>query len=131
MDAYATHTPSCPVCQRNAGHSPRKIMRGLLTCQHCRERLVVTWSGHYVRDPFINSAESLDTCDDVARTLRRDSHPMARLGRDLGLRHPPGMLVVASSMVLLLGMGLWMWQATGSKPSVPGTPPPTALESAP
>ncbi len=126
MDAHVTHSPFCPICQRRAvSQSPRKSMRGLLTCQHCRESLVITWSGHYVRDPFGAPHGASVGCSDVERTLRRASHPIARLVRDLGLHHPPSLLLLISTM-LLLGMMSWMFKPTGSNllPSDPPRKPP-------
>ncbi len=139
MDAHATHTPSCPVCRRNAGQlaarSPHQLIGGLLTCQHCRERLVVTWSGHYVRDPFVTNAYlpksyAVGSYGDVARSLRRDSHPLARFCRDLGLRNPQSVVTFASS-VLVLGTACWLLQNACSKPLPMGHPPQTALEMTP
>jgi hypothetical protein len=106
-------------------------MRGLLTCQHCRERLVVTWSGHYVRDPFVNKPAVLDSPDDVARSLRRTSHPIARFRRDLGFRKSPAAWVLVGSALLLMGMGCWMLQTSDSKSLPSQNPPQTGLESAP
>lgn len=131
MDAYATHTPSCPVCQRTTPHSPHKSIRGLLACQHCRECLVVTWSGHYVRDPFVNKAAPVDNQDEVARALRRTSHPIARLRRDLGLRPSPATWVVIGSVMVLVGMACWMFQTSNSPSVPPANPPQTALETSP
>jgi len=41
-----------PNLQRTGSLKLVKIGNGLFTCPSCQERLVVTWSGHYVRDPF-------------------------------------------------------------------------------
>jgi hypothetical protein len=90
MRAYTFNTPSpaCPVCHPVRSHRSHKTITGLLTCQYCRERLVVSWSGHYVRDPFISrhrQAESL---------LRRKSHPIARIWRNLN--QPCSLLLFAA-----------------------------------
>jgi hypothetical protein len=130
MDAHVTHSPFCPVCQqRTVSQAPRKFMRGLLTCQHCRESLVITWSGHYVRDPFCAPHGVSGGCRDVERTLRRTSHPMARFVRDLGLHHPQSLLLI--STMLLLGTMLWMFKPTNPKPLPTENPPQTSLETSP
>ena len=81
MSAHIFDTPSshCPICQR-AGARPHKLISGFLTCQQCRERLVVSWSGHYVRDPF--------TTQGAEEMLRRESRPIARIRRDLKFLNP-------------------------------------------
>lgn len=74
---FKAHSHVCPVCHRPHSVESDQLLQGLLICQHCRERLVITWSGHYVRDPFtLHQAAS-------ARTLRRESHPFFRILRDL------------------------------------------------
>lgn len=73
----------CPVCRRSGNTKPAKSLTGLLTCKYCQERLVVSWSGHYVRDPF-----HLRRLQDVERMLRRESHPFYRILRDSGLNRP-------------------------------------------
>ncbi len=71
-----------------------KMVRGLLTCDHCRERLVVSWSGHYVRDPFtIRQLAS-------SQRLRRQSRPLARILRDSGLTRHPSLMTIISSLLL-------------------------------
>jgi hypothetical protein len=55
-----------------------KVLVGLLNCPHCRARLVVSWSGHYVRDPFTLKQRGTE------QSLRRGNHPIVRTLRDLG-----------------------------------------------
>jgi hypothetical protein len=105
MNAHTFNTPSptCPICHRHDAVKPHKLLRGLLTCQYCRERLVVSWSGHYVRDPFALKSFS-------AQVLRRESRPLARLWRDFKLSGYPWLLaalggVVVFSSALLLAQG--------------------------
>lgn len=76
-----------------------KVITGLLTCKHCQHQLVVSWSGHYVRDPF--ALQRLTT----GRMLRRASHPLARLYRDVAIAAQPLVLAALGSIVMV-GM-LW------------------------
>lgn len=85
---FDAHHPVCPICRRPTLIQSPKLLTGLLTCQQCRERLVVSWSGHYVRDPF--SIKPLGT----ERMLRRESHPFYRILRDLGITRFHVMLIV-------------------------------------
>lgn len=95
MSAYTFDTPShdCPICRRAGAAKPHKLITGLLTCQHCRERLVVTWSGHYVRDPFARKQLA------SGQQLRRESHPFARMRRDFKLTTHPLLLAVLGGAV--------------------------------
>ena len=74
---FKAHSHICPVCHRPHPVESTPLLQGLLICQHCRERLVITWSGHYVRDPFTLHQPA------SARVLRRESHPFFRILRDL------------------------------------------------
>ncbi|MBD1860926.1 MULTISPECIES: hypothetical protein [Trichocoleus] len=85
----------CPLCHRDGRIGPHRLLNGLLTCSHCRERFVVSRSGHFVRDPF-----TLKQLAD-SRTLRRQSHPFARILRDFGFSKYPSLFAIASSVVLL------------------------------
>lgn len=85
----------CPLCHRAGRTKPHRLLNGLLTCPQCRERFVVSRSGHFVRDPF-----TLKQLAD-SRTLRRQSHPFARILRDFGLARHPSLLAIASTAVLL------------------------------
>jgi hypothetical protein len=81
MNAPLSDTDSlfCPVCHRLSPCKSPKLLAGLLTCSHCRAHLVVSWSGHYVRDPFTLKQYG------VEQSLRRRSRPVARIWRDLGV----------------------------------------------
>lgn len=70
------------------------MCKGLFTCNSCQEKLVVTWSGHYVRDPF-SGKQVL-----VAQLLRRQSKPWARIIRDLGAIKRPFMYVAVGLLVV-------------------------------
>ncbi len=97
MNAYTFDTPSptCPVCHRAHAIKPHRLLRGLLTCQYCRERLVVSRSGHYVRDPFTFKQLMAE------QRLRQQSHPLARIWRDC--QRPNSLLIAIISGVVLLG----------------------------
>jgi hypothetical protein len=56
----------------------------------------VSWSGHYVRDPF--TVKYLD----VERTLRRESHPLFRMLRDLRLTRS-GIMIFVIIMAFFVG----------------------------
>jgi hypothetical protein len=70
------------------------MCKGLFTCNSCQEKLVVTWSGHYVRDPF-SGKQVL-----VGQLLRRQSSPWARIMRDLGSIKRPFMYVALGALVV-------------------------------
>lgn len=91
---FDSHSAICPICHRARGIKPSELDCGLYTCHHCQERLVVSGSGHYVRDPF--SPKHLSS-----RLLRRQSRPFARLLRDFGIAKPPSFIVVMGSLVML------------------------------
>lgn len=90
---FGNHYITCPICQRSGSLKLVKMCNGLYTCKTCQERLVVTWSGHYVRDPF--SGKQLL----VAQVLRRQSHPWARFWRDLSLLKRPFMFIALSTLI--------------------------------
>lgn len=92
---FDTDSPVCPICHRAGVIKPHKLLKGLLTCQNCRERLVVSWSGHYVRDPF--SLNPLAT----GQMLRRESRPLARLQRDFKLVIPSFVWTVLGSAIFM------------------------------
>lgn len=68
---------------------------GLYTCPYCQERLVISWSGHYVRDPFTLKQLA------VGRMLRRQSRPLARVLRDVGLGKRSSLMGVLASAVVV------------------------------
>jgi len=43
---------TCPVCHRTKATKIGSRVSGLVKCHHCQVCLVVSWSGHYVRDPY-------------------------------------------------------------------------------
>lgn len=57
--------------------------------------MVISWSGHFVRDPF--SLKQLT----VGKMLRRESRPLARIQRDLGIgKHFPLVALLGSAVFL-------------------------------
>jgi uncharacterized protein YbaR (Trm112 family) len=93
---FDNHYLTCPICQKNATPKPVKSCVGLFSCPYCQEKLVVSQSGHYVRDPFILRQIMLSSA------LRRQSRPLARILRDFMLLRP--MLTLAVGGVILFGM---------------------------
>jgi hypothetical protein len=92
----------CPVCHRGIGYTGNgqltvalspQMMTGLLTCKHCRSRLVVSMNGHFVRDPFSRRRTPSPS------QLRRQSWPIARL-----LRDAQSPLVALVGVLLFLGL---------------------------
>lgn len=90
---FGNHYITCPICQRSGSLKLVKMCNGLYTCKSCQERLVVTWSGHYVRDPF-SGKQVL-----IAQLLRRQSHPWARFLRDVSLFKRPFMFIALSAVI--------------------------------
>lgn len=93
------HYTTCPICQRSSNLKLVKMCKGLFTCNSCQEKLVVTWSGHYVRDPFSGRRVL------VAQLLRRQSNPWARIIRDLGSIKRPFMYIAVG--VLIVGASVF------------------------
>lgn len=91
---FESHSVLCPVCNRSGHRNPGEILGGLYTCPHCQARLVISWSGHYVRDPF--SFKQLS----VSRLLRRQSSPVARILRDVGIKKRPSIWAVLAGLVV-------------------------------
>ena len=91
---FGNHSVTCPICQRSGSLKPIKMCNGLFTCPYCQERLVVSWSGHYVRDPH--------NCNQVmiAHLLRRQSRPWARIARDFGFFKRPSVIIAVGSAIL-------------------------------
>lgn len=92
---FDNHSVTCPICQRHGSLKQIKIYNGLFTCPHCQEQLVVSWSGHYVRDPHKSRQLTL------THLLRRQSRPWARILRDFGFVKRPSVIVAVGSAVLL------------------------------
>jgi RNA polymerase subunit RPABC4/transcription elongation factor Spt4 len=83
---------TCPICNRSSVAQPAEMFNGLFTCPYCHSHLVISWSGHYVRDPF--SLQQLD----IGQMLRRQSRPLARLRRDLSSQYLPIIVVISSAI---------------------------------
>lgn len=88
------HSVTCPICNRHEGLNQGKILNGLFTCPYCQARLVVTWSGHYVRDPFNFKQVA------IGKMLQRQSRPLARLLRDFGIVKHPSLIVMVVATVM-------------------------------
>ncbi len=100
--AFDSHSATCPVCHRIRAELSGQILSGLFICQQCQERLVISQSGHFVRDPFQASQRAID------QMLRRQSHPLARMWRDVGFqRRPLWWVMMSSILVLALATGLF------------------------
>ncbi|MGI0490639.1 hypothetical protein ACN4EG_02405 [Alkalinema pantanalense CENA528] len=84
----------CPVCQGSTLVCEGLAIGGLKVCPHCGARLVVSGSGHYVRDPFRWQLPSV-------KILRHQSHPLSRLVRDSGLKTPSSAMALIASLFLL------------------------------
>jgi len=98
-DTFNTHSVTCPICHHTSILPSIGMLGGLFTCPHCHTHFVMSHSGHYVRDPFC-----LQKCA-VAQMLRRQSHPLARILRDLSLTKGLPLLAIISSL-LFLGVSL-------------------------
>lgn len=86
---------SCPICKNATVAVEGTALEGLLVCPSCGSRLVVSGSGHFVRDPFRWNARV------ASKLLRHQSHPLARLMRDSGFTPQSSVLVVFVSLLLL------------------------------
>lgn len=85
---------TCPICNRSSIAQPAEMFNGLFTCPYCHSHLVISWSGHYVRDPL--SIQQLD----IGQMLRRQSRPLARLRRDLTSQYLPIIAVISGAIFL-------------------------------
>ena len=92
---YHTHSVTCPICHRSSAVGPVGMVSGLFTCPHCHSHMVISWSGHFVRDPF--TLKQLT----VGKMLRRESRPLARIQRDLGIGKLFPLLALLGSAVFL------------------------------
>ncbi|WP_036531428.1 hypothetical protein [Neosynechococcus sphagnicola] len=97
MDAHTFNSDvtSCPFCRRVSTAHPNQVLSGLLVCPSCQQHLVVSWSGHYVRDPFTFRRLAPE------RMLRRQSQPFVRLLRDFGFTRNTSLLTFASGTLFL------------------------------
>lgn len=93
-DTFDGQSVTCPICNRTGSFQSGLMFGGLYICPYCQERLVISWSGHYVRDPFTFKRLA------VARMLRRQSRPLARILRDIGLTKPQAILGVLAGAVI-------------------------------
>lgn len=91
---FESHSPTCPICHRVQVLPLEQLNSGLYICPYCQQRLVVSKSGHYVRDPFMLKPFI------SSQLLRRQSHPLARAIRDCGSAKPPYWMTVMVSIVL-------------------------------
>ncbi|WP_232228445.1 hypothetical protein [Lyngbya sp. PCC 8106] len=89
------------------------VLGGLFTCPHCHTHFVISNSGHFVRDPFCLRKWA------VGQMLRRQSHPWARIRRDLWLtrRFPLAMLV---SGILFISLAVAANNQLSSEQNTPG-----------
>jgi hypothetical protein len=108
---FDNHYLTCPICQRNATPKPVKTCIGLFTCPYCQERLVVSQSGHYVRDPSTLKQMM------ISETLRRQSRPFARIVRDFVLLKRP-VVALGVAGAILLSMIAMTQQSTNYKPQL-------------
>ena len=55
--AFSSHRSrvTCPVCHHTQGAQVGSRVSGLVKCYHCQACLIISWSGHYVRDPLISA----------------------------------------------------------------------------
>ncbi|BAZ37886.1 hypothetical protein NIES4101_38120 [Calothrix sp. NIES-4101] len=107
---FDNHYVTCPICQKNTTAKPIKTCVGLFSCPYCQERLVVSQSGNYVRDPFV-LRQML-----VSAALRRQSRPLARILRDFVLLKRP-MLAFFVGSTVVVGIMAITQQATNLEKS--------------
>ncbi|BAZ03733.1 hypothetical protein [Calothrix sp. NIES-3974] len=92
---FDNHYLTCPLCHHHIDSEKVKTCVGLFSCPYCQEKFVISKSGHYVRDPFVFKQVALAT------TLRRQSHPLARIIRDLLFMQRPVVAFLLGTAVLL------------------------------
>lgn len=128
---FKSHSVTCPICHRTSTLAPVGMYSGLFTCPHCHSNLVISWSGHYVRDPFAMNPLL------VGKVLRRQSRPLARLHRDLGITKYLSIAAIVGSALCLGWLittapyreapetfkNLWEWVYRTNSPSSPETSP--------
>ncbi|MGL5080563.1 MAG: hypothetical protein ACRC8A_03665 [Microcoleaceae cyanobacterium] len=94
-DTFNTYSVTCPICHHTSFLSSLGMLGGLFTCPHCHTHFVISKSGHFVRDPFCFQKWA------AGHMLRRQSHPIARISRDLRLTRGLSLAAVISSLVFL------------------------------
>jgi hypothetical protein len=92
---FDSHSVTCPICNRTGRLQSSVMFGGLYTCPYCQERLVISWSGNYVRDPFTIRQLA------VGRMLRRQSRPLARALRDVGLNRRSSLMGILAGAVVI------------------------------
>jgi hypothetical protein len=97
IHTFDNHYLTCPICQKNGKPRPVKSCVGLFNCPYCQEKLVVSQSGHYVRDPFALRQII------ISSALRRQSRPLARILRDFILLKRP-LLALVIGTAIIFGM---------------------------
>jgi len=98
---FGNHSVTCPICQRSGKLKQKELSNGLFTCPNCQERLVVSWSGNYVRDP--HHYKQINTT--LPHLLRRESRPLVRMLRDFSfLKRTAAIAAIGSA--ILLGVGI-------------------------
>lgn len=112
-DTFNTYSVTCPICHHTSIVSSMGVLGGLFTCPHCHTHFVISNSGHFVRDPFCLRKWA------VGQMLRRQSHPWARISRDLWLtrRFPLAMLV---SGILFVSLAVAANNQLSSEQNLPG-----------
>jgi hypothetical protein len=112
-DTFNTYSVTCPICHHTSIVSSMGVLGGLFTCPHCHTHFVISNSGHFVRDPFCLRKWA------VGQMLRRQSHPWARIRRDLWLtrRFPLAMLV---SGILFVSLAVAANNQLSSEQNLPG-----------
>lgn len=94
-DTFNTYSVTCPICHHTSIVSSVGMFGGLFTCPHCHTNFVISSSGNYVRDPFCLQKWA------VRQMLRRQSHPLARIGRDLSQTKRFPLAIIVSSILFL------------------------------
>ncbi|MDY7019779.1 MAG: hypothetical protein SWJ54_00260 [Cyanobacteriota bacterium] len=111
-DTFNTYSVTCPICHQTSIISSMGVLGGLFTCPHCHTHFVISKSGHFVRDPFCLRKWA------VGEMLRRQSHPWARIRRDLWLtrRFPLAILV---SGILFISLAISATNQLSSEQNIP------------
>ena len=113
--AFDTHAIVCPHCAQPSRPLPDEPLNGLYTCPNCKTRLVVCWSGHFVRDPATSHHRKFTL------NLRRQSRPLARAMRDIGIVPIIGLVgaIALGGLMLANGFGQLPDRPESQRPSSP------------